>query len=87
MCILWNAQTFRFLYSFFFRPCRQFYIYNNPLSVGIKPAEGLQSPNISISDFLKEKPQPKMLPLNDNCMLTSRKLAAIVSKSTNKGVS
>ncbi|NXT63915.1 CFA47 protein, partial [Chaetops frenatus] len=65
---------------------RQFYIYNNPVSIGIKPAEGLKSPNISITDFPKEKPQPKMLPLDDNCMLTSRKLAAIVSKSTNKGV-
>ncbi|NXL75674.1 CFA47 protein, partial [Leptocoma aspasia] len=65
---------------------RQFYIYNNPVSIGIKPAEGLKSPNISITDIPKEKPQPKMLPLDDNCMLTSRKLAAIVSKSTNKGV-
>ncbi|NWS08649.1 CFA47 protein, partial [Motacilla alba] len=65
---------------------RQFYIYNNPVSLGIKPAEGLKSPNISITDFPMEKPQPEMLPLDDNCMLTSRKLAAIVSKSTNKGV-
>ncbi|NWR43509.1 CFA47 protein, partial [Regulus satrapa] len=65
---------------------RQFCIYNNPVSIGIKPAEGLKSPNISITDFPKEKPEPKMLPLDDNCMLTSRKLAAIVSKSTNKGV-
>ncbi|KAL2310433.1 hypothetical protein Nmel_002085, partial [Mimus melanotis] len=65
---------------------RQFYIYNNPVSIGIKPAEGLKSPRISVADFLKEKPQPKMLPLDDNCILTSRKLAAIVSKSTNKGV-
>ncbi|NWI48109.1 CFA47 protein, partial [Picathartes gymnocephalus] len=65
---------------------RQFYIYNNPVSIGIKPAEGLKSPNISITDFSKEKPQPKMLALDDNCMLTSRQLAAIVSKSTNKGV-
>ncbi|NWY96469.1 CFA47 protein, partial [Loxia curvirostra] len=65
---------------------RRFYIYNNSVSLGIKPAEGLKSPNISIKDFPKEKPQPKMLPLDDNCMLTSRKLSAIVSKSTNKGV-
>ncbi|NXA95786.1 CFA47 protein, partial [Melanocharis versteri] len=64
---------------------RQFHIYNNPVSIGIKPAEGLKSPDVSIADFPKEKPQPKMLPLDD-CMLTSRKLAAIVSKSTNKGV-
>ncbi|NXU42120.1 CFA47 protein, partial [Drymodes brunneopygia] len=63
---------------------RQFYIYNNPVSIGIEPAEGLKSPNISLADLPKEK--PKMLPLGDNCMLTSRKLAAIVSKSTNKGV-
>ncbi|XP_054484324.2 cilia- and flagella-associated protein 47 [Agelaius phoeniceus] len=65
---------------------RRFYIYNNPVSLGIKPAEGLKSPNISITDFPMEKPQPEMLPLDDNCMLTSRNLAAIVSKSTNKGV-
>ncbi|NXH64114.1 CFA47 protein, partial [Rhabdornis inornatus] len=65
---------------------RQFYLYNNPVSMGIKPAEGLKSPQISVADFLKEKPQPKMLPLDDNCILTSRKLAAIVSKSTNEGV-
>ncbi|NXY33095.1 CFA47 protein, partial [Pomatorhinus ruficollis] len=65
---------------------RQFYIYNNPVSIGIKSAEGLKSPHISISDFPEEKPEPKMLPSDENCMLTSRKLAAIVSKSTNKGV-
>uniref|UniRef100_U3JFX4 Cilia and flagella associated protein 47 n=1 Tax=Ficedula albicollis TaxID=59894 RepID=U3JFX4_FICAL len=65
---------------------RQFYIRNNPVSIGIKPAEGLQSPNISVSDFLKEKPQPKMVPLDDDCVLSSRKLASIASKSTNKGV-
>ncbi|NXB56610.1 CFA47 protein, partial [Struthidea cinerea] len=65
---------------------RQFHIYNNPVSIGIKPAEGLKSPNISITDFPKEKLQHKMLPLDDNCMLTSRKLAAMASKSTNKGV-
>ncbi|KAL9867454.1 cilia- and flagella-associated protein 47 [Geothlypis trichas] len=65
---------------------RRFYIYNNPVSLGIKPAEGLKSPNISITDFPMEKPQPEVLPSDDNCMLTSRKLAEIVSKSTNKGV-
>uniref|UniRef100_A0A8U7MMM3 Cilia and flagella associated protein 47 n=1 Tax=Corvus moneduloides TaxID=1196302 RepID=A0A8U7MMM3_CORMO len=65
---------------------RQFHIYNNPVSIGIKSAEGLKSPNISVADFPKEKLQHKMLPLDDNCMLTSRKLAAIASKSTNKGV-
>ncbi|NWV38600.1 CFA47 protein, partial [Grantiella picta] len=65
---------------------RDFIIYNNPVSIGIKPAEGLVSPYISITNTLKEKPQKKMLALEDNCLLTSRKLAAIVSKSTNKGV-
>ncbi|NXC08194.1 CFA47 protein, partial [Orthonyx spaldingii] len=65
---------------------RQFYMYNNAVSIGIKPAEGLKSPNISITDFPKEKIKHKMLPLDDNCMLTSRKLAAIVSRSTNEGV-
>ncbi|XP_023779114.1 cilia- and flagella-associated protein 47 [Cyanistes caeruleus] len=65
---------------------RQFYIYNTSVSIGIKPAEGLKSPTISIADFPKEKPQSRMLPLDDNCLLTSRELAAILSKSTNKGV-
>ncbi|XP_064263439.1 cilia- and flagella-associated protein 47 isoform X3 [Passer domesticus] len=65
---------------------RQFFIYNNPVSIGIKPAKGLKSPNLSITDFPMEKPQPETRPLDDNCMLTSRKLAAIVSKSTNQGV-
>ncbi|NXB74729.1 CFA47 protein, partial [Donacobius atricapilla] len=65
---------------------RQFNIYNNPVSIDIQPAEGLEPPNISITDFPKEKPEPKMLPSDDNCMLTSRKLAAMFSKSTNKGV-
>ncbi|NXB89390.1 CFA47 protein, partial [Vidua chalybeata] len=68
------------------KAARQFCIYNNPVSIGIKPAEGLKSPNISIEELPMEKPQPKMLPLDDNGMLTSRKLAAIVSKSTNEGV-
>ncbi|XP_026647666.2 cilia- and flagella-associated protein 47 isoform X1 [Zonotrichia albicollis] len=65
---------------------RHFYFYNNPVSLGIKPAEGLKSPDISVTDFPMEKPQPETLPSDDNCMLTSRKLAEIVSKSTNKGV-
>ncbi|KAM9245460.1 cilia- and flagella-associated protein 47 [Leptosomus discolor] len=60
---------------------RQFYMYNNSVSLGLKPAEGLMSPKISITDFQKEKPQFKMLPLDENCLLTSRKLAAIGSKS------
>ncbi|KFW09394.1 Uncharacterized protein CXorf22, partial [Fulmarus glacialis] len=56
---------------------RQFYIYNNSVSIGLKPAEGLKSPKISITDIHKEKLQFKMLPLDENCLLTSRKLAAI----------
>ncbi|NXD02891.1 CFA47 protein, partial [Certhia familiaris] len=64
---------------------RQFYIYNNSVSIGIQPAEGLKSPNISITDFPREQ-KSRIPSLDDNCMLTSRKLAAIVSKSTNKGV-
>ncbi|KFQ02102.1 Uncharacterized protein CXorf22, partial [Haliaeetus albicilla] len=56
---------------------RQFYIYNNSVSIGLKPAEGLVSPKISITDFHKEKLQFKMFPLDENCLLTSRKLAAI----------
>ncbi|NXO38379.1 CFA47 protein, partial [Locustella ochotensis] len=64
---------------------RHFCIYDNPVSIGIKPAEGLKSPKISMADFPK-KPEAKMLLSDDNYMLTSRNLAAIVSKSTNKGV-
>ncbi|NWV14568.1 CFA47 protein, partial [Ptilonorhynchus violaceus] len=63
---------------------REFCIYNNPVSIGIKPAEGLKSPYISITDVHKEKLQHKMLPWDDSCMLTGRKLAAILSKSTNE---
>ncbi|KFV47344.1 Uncharacterized protein CXorf22, partial [Gavia stellata] len=55
---------------------RQLYIYNNSVSIGLKPAAGLMSPKISITDFHEEKLQLKMLPLDENCLLTSRKLAA-----------
>ncbi|XP_009581058.1 PREDICTED: uncharacterized protein CXorf22 homolog, partial [Fulmarus glacialis] len=65
---------------------RQFYIYNNSVSIGLKPAEGLKSPKISITDIHKEKLQFKMLPLDENCLLTSRKLAAIRSKSSIKEI-
>ncbi|NXV31996.1 CFA47 protein, partial [Rissa tridactyla] len=65
---------------------RQFYIYNNSVNIGLKPAEGLKSPKISIADFHKEKLQFKMLPLDENCLLTSRKLAEIGSKSSVKEV-
>ncbi|NXU12748.1 CFA47 protein, partial [Pardalotus punctatus] len=65
---------------------REFSICNNPVSLGIKPAEGLRSPYISITDISEEKLQDKTLALEDNGLLTARKLAAIVSKSTNEGV-
>ncbi|NXJ91059.1 CFA47 protein, partial [Corythaixoides concolor] len=65
---------------------RQFYIYNNSVNIGLKPAEGLRSPKISITDLHKEKLQFKMLPLDENCPLTSRKLAAIGSKSSIKEI-
>ncbi|XP_074953995.1 cilia- and flagella-associated protein 47 [Phalacrocorax aristotelis] len=65
---------------------RQFYIYNNSVNIGLKPAEGLMSPKMSITDFHKEKLQFEMLPLDENCLLTRRKLAAIGSKSSVKEV-
>ncbi|NXN42820.1 CFA47 protein, partial [Rhinoptilus africanus] len=65
---------------------RQFHIYNNSVNIGLKPAEGLMSPKISITDFHKEKLQFKMLPLDENCLLTSRKLAEIGSKSSVKEI-
>ncbi|XP_030333266.1 cilia- and flagella-associated protein 47 [Strigops habroptila] len=63
---------------------RQFYIYNNSVSIGLQPAEGLMSPKISITDIHKEKTQFKMLPLDENCLLTSQKSSAIGSKSSIK---
>ncbi|NXK22780.1 CFA47 protein, partial [Arenaria interpres] len=65
---------------------RQFYIRNNSVNIGLKPAEGLMSPKISITDFHKEKLQFKMLPLDENCLLTSRKLAEICSESSLKEI-
>ncbi|NXO49311.1 CFA47 protein, partial [Aramus guarauna] len=65
---------------------RQFYVYNNSVNIGLKPAEGLMSPKISITDFHKEKLQFKMLPLDEHRLLTSRKLAAIGSKSSIKEI-
>ncbi|NWH58336.1 CFA47 protein, partial [Geococcyx californianus] len=65
---------------------RQFYLYNNSVNIGLKPAEGLMSPKISVTEFHKEKPQFKTLPLNENCLLTSRKLAEIDSSSSIKEV-
>ncbi|NXP15221.1 CFA47 protein, partial [Thinocorus orbignyianus] len=60
---------------------RQFCIYNNSVNIGLKPAEGLLTPKISITDFHK-KLQSEMLPLDENCLLTSRKLAEIGSKNS-----
>ncbi|NWX20811.1 CFA47 protein, partial [Aegotheles bennettii] len=65
---------------------RQFYIYNNSVSIGLKPAEGLMSPKLSIKDIQKEKLQFKMLPLAENCLLTTQKLPAISSKSSIKEI-
>ncbi|NWR54420.1 CFA47 protein, partial [Bucorvus abyssinicus] len=65
---------------------RQFYIYNNSVNIGLKPAEGLLSPKISVTEFHEVKLQSKMLPLDENRLLTSRKLAAIGSKSSVKEI-
>ncbi|NWQ76028.1 CFA47 protein, partial [Columbina picui] len=65
---------------------RQFYKYNNSVNIGLKPAEGLMSPRISITDLHKEKLQFKMLPSDESCPLTSQKLAAIGSKSSVKEI-
>lgn len=64
---------------FFFLLCRQFYIYNNSMSVDFKPAEEIMSPKISVTDFPKEKLQLKKLSSDENCLLTSQKLAASAS--------
>ncbi|NXJ63911.1 CFA47 protein, partial [Rostratula benghalensis] len=60
--------------------------YNNSVNIGLKPAAGLTSPKISLTDFHKEKLQFKMLPLDENCLLTSRQLAEIGSKSSLKEI-
>ncbi|NXK02800.1 CFA47 protein, partial [Herpetotheres cachinnans] len=65
---------------------RQFYINNGSVSIGLEPAEGLMSPKISVTDFHKEKLQFKTLPLDENCLLTSRKLAPIGSKPSIKEI-
>lgn len=87
MCRTLNTQTSRLPYYVFPLPYRQFYKYNNSVNIGLKPAEGLVSPRISITDLHKEKLQFKMLPSDENCLLTSKKLAAIASKSSVKEVS
>ncbi|NXX89936.1 CFA47 protein, partial [Centropus bengalensis] len=63
---------------------RQFFIYNDSVNIGLKPAEGLVSPKMSVTDLHKKKLDFKMLPLEENCLLTSGKLAAIDSKSSVK---
>ncbi|NXT79712.1 CFA47 protein, partial [Zapornia atra] len=80
-----NAQTSKFP-SFFPLSYRQFCIYNNSVSIGLKPAEGLTSPEISITDFPKVKLQFRRLPLDENCLLTSRNLSAIGSKPSVKEI-
>lgn len=87
MCKHEMLKLLDFHILFFSLPYRQFYIYNNSVSIGLKPAEGLMSPKISITDFHKEKLQFRMFPLDENCLLTSQKLAAIGSKSSIKEVS
>ncbi|NXJ75036.1 CFA47 protein, partial [Trogon melanurus] len=76
-----------------FRQCRlqkdaarQFYIYDNSVNIGLKPAEGLMSPKLSITDIDKEKLLFKTLPLDENCLLTSGKLVAIDSESSFKEI-
>ncbi|NXY41348.1 CFA47 protein, partial [Ceuthmochares aereus] len=65
---------------------RQFHIYNNSVSIGLKPAEGLVSPKISVADFHKEKLEFEMLPSDENCLLNSQILATIGSKSSVKEI-
>ncbi|XP_059580365.1 cilia- and flagella-associated protein 47 [Alligator mississippiensis] len=61
---------------------RQYNILNNPINIGLKPGAGLKSPKISMTDLLKEKLKPETSPLNEDSLLTSRKLSAIESKSS-----
>ncbi|NXG41302.1 CFA47 protein, partial [Psilopogon haemacephalus] len=65
---------------------RQFYICNDPVNIGLKPAEGLLSPKISVTDIHKEKLQFKVLPLEENCLLTSEKLETVASKPSVKEI-
>ncbi|XP_072195940.1 cilia- and flagella-associated protein 47 [Excalfactoria chinensis] len=58
---------------------RQFHSYNNSVSIDFEPAEEIMSPKISVTDFPKEKLQLKMLSSNENCLLTSQKLAESAS--------
>ncbi|NXP75263.1 CFA47 protein, partial [Ramphastos sulfuratus] len=81
-CFIYNLRQHRLQRD----ATRQFYIYNNPVDIGIKPAEGLLSPKISVTDIHKEKLQFKMLPLEENCLLTSQKSEAVGSKSSVKEI-
>ncbi|XP_075769379.1 cilia- and flagella-associated protein 47 isoform X3 [Pelodiscus sinensis] len=65
---------------------RQYNSLNNPVNIGLKPASGLRSPKITISDLYKEKQKLEITPLKADCLLSSRKLAALESKSLNNEV-
>ncbi|CAM4444816.1 unnamed protein product [Lepidochelys kempii] len=65
---------------------RKYNSLNNPVNIGLKPASGLRSPKITITDLHKEKLKVETTPLNEDCLLSSRKLAAIESKSLTKEV-
>ncbi|NWH72327.1 CFA47 protein, partial [Piaya cayana] len=65
---------------------RQFYIYNNSMNIGLKPAEGLVSPKISVADLHKEKLEFEMLSSDENCLLNSQILATINSRSSIKAI-
>ncbi|KGL74317.1 Uncharacterized protein CXorf22, partial [Tinamus guttatus] len=65
---------------------REFDAYNDSINIGLKPADGLISPKISITDIHKEKLHLRMLPLDEDCLLTSRKLEAIGSKSSSEEI-
>ncbi|XP_052530326.1 cilia- and flagella-associated protein 47 [Tympanuchus pallidicinctus] len=58
---------------------RKFYIYNNSMSIDCRPAGEIMSPKISVTDFPKEKLQLRKLSSDENCLLTSQKLAASAS--------
>ncbi|XP_062432984.1 cilia- and flagella-associated protein 47 [Rhea pennata] len=65
---------------------RQFNAYNNSVNIGLKPAEGLISPKISITDLHKEDLKLRTVPLDENCLLSNRKLEAIASKSSTREI-
>ncbi|XP_074844435.1 cilia- and flagella-associated protein 47 [Carettochelys insculpta] len=65
---------------------RKYNSLNNPVNIGLKPASGLRSPKITITDLRKEKQKLETTSLNEDCLLSSRKLAEIESKSLNSEV-